>query len=191
MADKCCKPVQCMTVPNAKIECSCDATFRLNERFLFDAVAMEHPSATATEVEFYPLNKAKSSADPLYGEMISHGWDGPFKIKGIVTEVIVAPEARDVGTREMRTPKVWIARRELELVGARNPHLGDIIRIWKLPYWDRVNTKTPPDPIDGFFFNIQTIQEAGFLFDSGYFVGFDCGLTRATEFVPERRVYDR
>jgi hypothetical protein len=167
--------------------------FKLDERerFMFDHVAQEHTSGTAADAEFFAFSSKRSKFDPLYSETVSKGWDGPFKLKGIISQLENAPEVREGGLRKSFTPTIWFARTEFEAVGARQPRPGDVVRVWDLPYWNQVGVVTPPNPIDGLYFNITVVTESGFLFDSPAFVGFSCNLARNTEFAPERRVYER
>lgn len=159
------------------------------ELFLFDCIASEVNKIAGTEVDIYLLNKGKSKRDPLYDEMVTEAWDGPFRLSVYVEWPDPLPEPRQEGFRKSWQSSVWIARVDLDRVKARAPYYGDILCFWKVPYFDHIsNTYDVGKNPDGYFFTIISVEDDGHLFDNAAFVGFKCGIARNSEFVPERRL---
>lgn len=168
-----------------------DGDFHLgdSEIFLHDLIAVEMNHIAGTDVDFFQLNKKKSKRDPLYDEMLQEEFDGPFRVRTWVEWPAPTPEPRQEGFRQTWYNSLWVARADLEVAGARPPYYGDIVRFWKLPYFDKFSVpydsgKTPK----GYYFTITEISDDGHLFDTSSFVGFKCTLARNSEFTPERRI---
>ena len=167
---------------------SCDETFSLDgnhpgEKSLFDSFAQEHTGIIGTPMEYWIQNTAGSPFDALYGEPEPRLFKGPYLMKGFVVRPEEQPESREEGFRSFWRAEAWLARKEFEDKNIPDPHIGDIIRIWDIPYF---NEQAPGE--SGFYFDIEYINNHGHMFDSPNFVGFSVQLKRRSDFVPERRI---
>ena len=189
--DTCKKKVECLT-GLGPVKCMPCGEFNLGgELFMHDLIAQEHLGAVGVEVELYLLNRKNSVVDPLYGEAESYAFDGPVKLTGFLQYPAASPEARKEGYRETRAGDVWIARAELEAAGCRGPRENDVIGLWNIPYFNNVAVTNKGSSIRRFFFNVTNVDEDGFPSDRPEFLGFQLTLARNTEFVPERRVFNK
>jgi hypothetical protein len=186
------KPVKPLVVPVA-MGASQDGDFHLNanELFLFDVIAQEHINIAGTECDIYQQNKRRTTTDALYDENIVESWDGPYRLRAWVEYPQVTPEVRNEGFRKTFPSTLWVARVDIERVGARAPFFGDVVHFWKMPYFNETSTsydagRTPK----GYYFTMTEVLDDGHLFDQPSFVGFKCTLARNTEFTPERRLHN-
>jgi len=123
-----------------------------DERAFWDSVAQEPARLSGGRIALYSLRRA-ANRHPLYKEASVGGdWEfnGPWEMPGAIEfprSDNVSPEATEVGMRTSSEARIWIARRELELVEAPNPKEGDVIQFWGEPpfgpkksdtYWDVV-----------------------------------------------------
>lgn len=162
-------------------------SFRLDasERFLYDLVAQEIIGACGTECDVYQRSRTKSKVDPLYGEPISNFFDGPYTLLGHIEWPEGVPEVSEEGERLLWPSGLWVPRKSLEDIGAKAMNEGDIVRFWKLPYFDNEATNGVPSPTGGFFFDVIKVNDDGHLHDSAAFVGFRCDLKRRSNSPPE------
>jgi len=179
-----------MDVPRVeKCECADSYAFGSSELGLFDTIAQEHVNIAGTEIDLYQLNKKKTVRDALYDENITEGWDGPFRLKGWVEYPEVFPEVRSEGFRKTFPSSLWVARVDIERIGARAPYYGDVIHFWKTPFFDEQSVAYPHGKAKhGYYFTLTEVYDDGHLFDEASFVGFRATLARNTEFSPERRL---
>jgi len=179
MADDCKKKVECVKgLPPV-------------ESYMFDAIAQEQTNAIAVPIELYPLSRKKSVVDPLYGEAVTFGWDGPFGLLGSVEKPMVSTEVRAGGFKQTFPSSVRIVRLSLEEIGAPAPRESDVVGFWEIPYWTNDGSTNKASTIKRYFFNVSQVEEDGFVFGGPYFTQFKLTLARNTEFVPERRVANR
>lgn len=163
--------------------------FRLDEQelFLFDVWAQEPTEGSGTECELFTLNLAKSKVDALYSEPTERAYDGPYLIMSHVEWPEGTPSADEEGFTTVWPSGCWIPRILIEQVGARPPQEGDILRFWKLPYFDKSSVnELPNNPNAGYFFEVIKVNDDGHLFDSSAFVAFRCDLKRRSKFAAER-----
>lgn len=124
-----------------------------DELNFLDSVAQESTRLSGVTIALYSLRRA-ANRHPLYKEASVDGKDwefsGPWEVPGSVDYPQAdntTPEATEVGYRSSSEARIWIARRELELVEAPEPKEGDVIQFWgEAPfgpqksdtYWDVV-----------------------------------------------------
>jgi hypothetical protein len=157
--------------------------------FLFDSVAQERNKIAGTEIDLYQMNAKKTVRDPLYDEVVTPVWAGPYRLKAWVEWPETMPEARTEGFRKTFPANMWVARVDVEKVGARPLSYGDIVHFWRTPFFDEHSvTYEHGASKHGYYFNLTEVVEDGHLFDTPSFVGFRSVLARNTEFTPERRL---
>jgi hypothetical protein len=189
MADKIVAP---MVHPNP-VQPMTSGDFHLSdcEIFLFDGIASEVTNIAGTEVDLFQFNKKKSTRDPLYDETIKDSFDGPFRLRAWVEWPDPTPETRAEGFRKTFPATMWLARVDLEVIGASAPSFGDIVRFWNTPYFNGTSTSYQVGSnVKGYYFTLTEVKDDGHLFDNPSFVGFKCTIARNTEFAPERRVHN-
>lgn len=176
------------------IDC-CDAimdscTFELDgkEMCLFDSVAQEVVNIAGTEIEFFHLNLEASSRDPLYDEAIERVFQGSYVMKALVEYPDNFPVVDENGIKEQWDASAWISRSELEGKNAPYPCEGDVIRLWKTPFFNEQSVMDQHVPGAGYFFNVVGVDTDGHPFDGPEFVGVKVVLKRSTEYTPERRM---
>lgn len=191
MAGPCRKAVGCF--PSMPVKCMDCGEFRLDESGspIFDSVAVEYTAACGTPVELFSMDRKKTIVDALYGEAVSYAWLGPFKLFAYVPKPAVGPEIRQEGLKESFPLEVVIPRRGLEEAGAPVPAVNDVIGFWQLPYWQGAGTLPAATSIARYYFDVTTVDEDGFLFDTGMFTHFRLTVARNTSFTPERKVFNR
>jgi hypothetical protein len=159
------------------------------EKALFDSIAQEHIHISGTPLDFYVLDRAKTTVDPLYGEATEKIWKGPYKFRAHFQWPNPTAESREEGFRETYRSECWIVRKDFEELHCPMPDHGDIIRVWNIPYFNTASVSEENVPHGGYFFNVVQVQDDGHMFDNPEFSGFRLSLTRLTEFSPERRIY--
>lgn len=158
---------------------------------MFDSVANEHLGIIGTDIEYFSLDVKGSVKDPLYNEAKTRAYKGPFKVKGFIEYPENAPEIREEGIRAVWNAQAWIPRRALEEAGCPVPNEGDVLRIWKTPFYDQGwagGNDTHAIPGAMYAFDCVNINDDGHLFDNPNFVGYKIELRRRSEFTPERRI---
>jgi len=167
-------------------------TFRLTDtsRPLFDSVASEHTRRVGTAVEFFSQDAQGKERDAVYDEPISGRWKGPFRVHAYVEWPDSSPSAGQEGLKTEYNGSLWLARVDLEQVLAPDPNEGDVVRIWRLPFYDQKWSTAGVENISrsGYYFDIMDVDDDGHLFDTPSFMGFKCMIQRRTEFTPERRM---
>lgn len=161
--------------------------FRLDgsELFMHDLYAKEPIDAGGTDCDLFVRDLKKSKVDALYGEPAETVWDGPYKVRAQVEWPEFTPEVTEAGLRAIWPSGVWIPRKTVEEAGARAPREGDIVRFWKLPFFDHRAGNDQPDTGAGFFFDVIKVSDDGHLHDDAAFVGFRCDLKRRSDAPPE------
>jgi len=192
MSDDCKKKVECVT-GLGDVHCMTCGEFKLDssESYMFDVISQEHTNAVAVELLLYSLSRKRSVIDPLYGEAIDYAWDGPFKILGFVEKPTVSTEVREQGYKQAFPGTIWIPRLNLEQAGAPVPRESDVVGFWEIPYWVNDGVTNKASDIPRYFFNVTQIEEDGFVFDGPHWTQLKMTVNRNTEFVPERRVFNR
>lgn len=159
------------------------------EHDLFDSIAQEHTGIAGTDIEYYSHEVTKATRDPLYDEPLKRVYSGPFRVKGYVAWPDTTPEVRMEGWRTVVNAEAWISRKEIEEKGCPAPSETDVLRLWKIPFFDKEWAVDGDNvPGSGYFFDVLNVNDDGHLFDSAQFVGFRLTLKRRSEFTPERRI---
>lgn len=181
------KPLDPPRIKQPSDDPSGNGEFRLDgsELFLHDLYAQESVNASGTECDLFVRDLAKSKVDALYNEPIETAWDGPYRFLAHVEWPEFTPETGEEGMRSTWPSGIWIPRKTIEEVGARAPREGDVVRFWKLPYFDNRAGMQQPGPKTGFFFDITKVTDDGHINDDAVFVGFRCDLKRRSNSPPE------
>lgn len=163
-----------------------DQTYRIDdsERFLHDLIAQEATEIIGTECTIWQRSLKKSKVDPLYGEAIETGFNGPFVVRAHFEWPDVTPEATEAGKRQIWPAAIWVARKSLEAAGAGPMDEGNIVRVWDIPYFNNEATLNNPNS-QGFFFDVVKVNDDGHINDTASFVGFRCDLKRRSDSPPE------
>lgn len=167
---------------------SCSFELDEKEMCLFDSVAGEVVAIAGTDIEFFHLDIEASVRDPLYDEAVERVFQGSFLMKAVIEYPSSAVQADEYGVKRMWDASAWIPRSELEGKNAPLPCEGDVIRIWKTPFFNEQSVMDQKIPGAGYFFNIVSIDTDGHPFDGPGFVGVKCTLKRSTDYTPERRM---
>ncbi len=179
--------------PPGKVQPMVENDFRFasstaGEKLFFDSVANEHVRFAGTEIEFYSLDHSATNADPLYGETVEAVWKGPFRLIGHMEWPDGLPEMREEGLRTTYVVGCWVPRAEFENAHAPIPKEGDVIRVWRIPFFNDAAANNEVIPGAQYAFTVADVDDDGHLFDNPDFVGFRMDLRRNSEFAPERRV---
>lgn len=165
--------------------------FRLDatEIQMWDLYAQEPIQASGTDCELFTRNLRKSTIDPLYSEPAQTVFDGPYLLRANVEWPEFTPEVSEEGMRAVWPSGCWIPRKTIEEVNARPPREGDILRFWKLPYFDERSSNDQHLHFAGFFFDVIKVNDDGHLHDNSAFVGFRCDLKRKSSFGAEEQFF--
>lgn len=123
---------------------------------LWDSIAQEPAKLSGTPVRIYSVRRARN-LHPLYREPSAGGneWEfqGPWEFMAAIEfnqGQDIDSEAGAEGLQKVLSSVMWIARKELEDVGAPIPKIGDVIHFWDqkpfgsdFQFWDVV--KANPD----------------------------------------------
>lgn len=163
-----------------------------NNTGMFARWAAEHTCAAGTEIEYWWQDLEACTLDPLYNEPTARVWQGPFTMRAILTWPEQSVEVREEGIRYQWQGEVWIPRLMIEMAGLPGrPKEGDVVRVWDIPFFEQAAQGVERNiPHAGYFFDLVRGTEDGHLFDTADFTGFKYGLSRRTEFTPERRLYN-
>lgn len=176
-------------VPGAKVEpYKTELTLDDVERPLFDSIAQEHVRQLGTLIDLYFRDIGKSQRDSVYDEAIKTSWSTPIRVKGFVEWPDSAPVLEDQGEHTEFNATAWIARKELEDAHANIPSEGDVLCIWRTPFFNAWASDNQNEPDQGFYFNIVDVDDDGHLFDTPSFVGVRMTIRRNNTFSPERRI---
>lgn len=162
--------------------------FDASEIFLWDLYAQEPINIAGTEAQLFTRSAAKSTIDPVYSEPAQVGWDGPYNLLVHIEWPEKTPEVSEEGLRAVWPAGAWIPRKTLEQVGARPLRAGDILRFWRLPYFDSSASNAQNSKIASFYFDILKANSDGHLVDTPAYVGFRLDLKRKTSFGPEEQL---
>ena len=158
------------------------------ERPLFDSYSAEQVNRSGTEIEYYTRSIAKSLRDPLYDEPTATAYVGPYSLKALFERPDSLPGNQEQGFRTEWNGEMWLPRSSVELAGMKPPQEGDIVRAWNIPYFNAEAVDRLDLPNRGFYFDVEKVDEDGFIFDTFNFVGWKFELKRRTQFTPERRL---
>lgn len=174
-----------------KVEAANEFNFEGEYEHLFSFWAQEHTTALGTTIDYFFQDREGAILDPLYNEPEKRAWDGPYKLKAWVKWPEQVLEPREEGARFTWTANLWIPRLSLEEAEIeRMPEEGDVVRVWKIPFFDELSmgVDRPDIPGAGYFFDILQTQEQGHALDNPNFTGFKFDMKRRSEFTPERRL---
>jgi hypothetical protein len=155
---------------------------------MWDHFAQEPVNAEGTPTEIYQRDLSSTKSDPLYSEPIVNSFIGPYVVLAQIEWPEFTPEAAEEGLRALWPSGIWIPRKSLEAVYARAPREGDIVRFWKLPYFDKRASRDQNVPGSGFYFDVIKCNDDGHIVDNAEFVGFRCDLKRRSNFTPETQL---
>lgn len=167
-----------------------DPKFRLDavEIDMWDHFAQEPIQAAGTEGELFQRDLKGSKIDPLYSEPTTNSFIGPYKLMVHVEWPEYTPDVTEAGMRALWPSGLWVPRKNIEQVKARAPVEGDIVRFWKLPYFDQRADRNQGTKGAGFYFEIVKVNDDGHMIDNAAFVGFRCDLKRRSSFAPEQQL---
>jgi len=168
-----------------------DLTLNEEEGRYFSDIAQEHVNIAGTYIDYYHLDIAKSIKDPLYDEASEREFIGPYRMKAYVSYPEQQPTVEAQGTILNWDCIAWISRRDIEEKKAPPPAPGDVIRIWKIPFFQDAASFDETIPGAAFYFNVLNSNTDGHLFDTSTFVGFRVTLRRRTDMAPERRISNK
>lgn len=155
---------------------------------LFDSVTMERTAVSGTEMDFY-FRDVLGSVKSQYGDE-SKVWRGPYKLMADVKWPEKAPEATEQGGKATWEAKVWVPRRSYDNLRLQAPKVGDVVRVWRLPYYQSYGqsdlTTTTAQASAGYFFTVDKVADKGHIADTGNFIGFELTVKRDSDFTPER-----
>lgn len=108
-----------------------------SEMELFDSVAREPARLSGDKVKLWVLSVAENR-HPLYGEPSEEGrWgfneDRVFEFPASLMydrPDDISTEATERGKKKTREAMLYVARRELEEIGAPEPKAGDVVEFW-------------------------------------------------------------
>jgi hypothetical protein len=165
--------------------------FRLDasELQMWDVFAQEPIHAAGTDCELFTRNLQKSKIDPLYSEPAETVFDGPYLIRANIEWPEFTPEVSEEGMRGVWPSGAWIPRKTIEDVRARAPREGDILRFWKLPYFDERASNDQHLTYAGYYFDVIKVNDDGHLHNTSAFVGFRCDLKRKSSFGAEEQFF--
>jgi len=158
-----------------------------DELELFDSVTSEQNSIGGTEIELYQYDFKQSARDPVYGEPSHEAWRQPIKLKAWVQYPEIEDQATEDGSMTSWPSTIWVARIDLEKVHADMPRIGEVVRFWDIPYFNKERSKTL-DPNRAYYFGIKGVAEDSHMFDNPEFTAYRLTLERRTNFAPERRL---
>lgn len=153
-----------------------------------DQYAQEQVKTSGVQIDYYALDMSQSIIDPLYIEPLSRKHSKPYKIYALITWTPGEFSVREEGVHTIFQSAVWIARKELEDVGLRQPEPGDMMRFWNTPFFNFEAANSRNIEGAGLFFDIIEVKDDGHLFDSPSFTGFKIDIKRRTEFGGERKL---
>jgi hypothetical protein len=183
------RKVEPYVVPGGVVEpYKTELTLDDKERHLFDSVAQEHVQIHGTVIDVYYRNIPKSQRDKVYDEPTKTSWSPPTRLKAYVEWPDSAPVLEDQGEHTEFNATAWVSRKELEDAHAPIPSEGDVLRVWRTPFFDAWASDNQNEPDQGFYFNIVDVDDDGHLFDTASFVGVRMTIRRNNTFSPERRI---
>lgn len=168
-------------------------TFYLDatELQMWDLFAQEPIRAAGADCELFTRNLQQSKIDPLYSEPEETHFDGPYLLRVNVEWPEFTPEPGEEGMRAVWPSGCWIPRKTIEEVNARPPREGDILRFWKLPYFDERASNDQHLTYAGYYFDVIKVNDDGHLHDQAAFVAFRCDLKRKSSFGPEEQFFKK
>jgi hypothetical protein len=191
--------IKCFEVPDPTVRCfdtgpdgnDGSGIFELNdnEKAFFDSIAQEQIDIAGTVADFFSQQVEQSTRDPLYDEPTERVWSQPYRIKVWVAWPQSAPVVGEHGFKFEFTGQAWIPRKTLEDANAPAPFEGDVLRFWKLPFFDDFGVARDKRLTNkGWFFDVTNSDPDGHINDTATFVGFKLDLKRRSEFGAERRI---
>jgi len=159
-----------------------------DERELWDSIASESSNLSGTKFEFFSLRRAKNR-HPLYREPSAGGgeWSfhGPYEMMGSIEFAQndnTSTDSSETGQHKTSDAVLWISRSEMELKGAPDPKLGDVVGFWNLDgsQFSETHRKAQWDVVKA--------SKDGNMFSSEVFVLWRLELRRKTKFLSFRKV---
>lgn len=185
----------CISPVSSPTTCEpCEGLFDLSkaamfERGLYDTYSREQSAIIAGgEADLYVRDRGRSLKDPLYGEPTRAVWVGPYRLKVYLQNPIPMPMTVPQGFRNEWNGEIWVPRTEIELKGVRPPDNGDVLQMWKIPFYDALAVDYANSPKAGFYFDVESVHADAIAAMAPIFLGFKLTLKRRSEFTPERRV---
>lgn len=158
-----------------------------DELEIFDSVTSEQNRIGGTEIELYQYDLKKSVRDPVYGEPSYEAWKKPVRLKAWFQYPDIEEQATSDGSMSTWPSIFWVGRKDLEDVHAEIPGIGEIIKVWNIPYFILEKSSTD-DPERAFYFAIKSVAEDSHMFDNAQFTAYRLTVERRTTFAPERRL---
>lgn len=157
-----------------------------DELAFFDSVAQESARLSGLTIGFYSLRRA-ANRHPLYKEASVDGKDwefeGPWEMPGSIEfprAENVSPEATEVGIRTSSEARIWVARREFELVEAPLPKEGDVAQFWgEAPFGPRKSET---------YWDVVKATADGEYWSTNKFTMYRMDLRRKGKFLPVRKI---
>jgi len=157
-----------------------------NERSFWDSVAQESARLSGLIIALYSLRRA-ANRHPLYKEASVDGKDwefsGPWEMPGSIEfqrSDNINPEATEVGIRTASEARIWIARREFELVEAPSPKEGDVVQFWGDPPFGPKKSAT--------YWDVVKATADGEYWSTNEFTMYRMELRRKGKFLPVRKI---
>lgn len=163
--------------------------------FLFDCWAEADIDRAGTDLQYYVLDrsqvKTSQESEALYGELHTLPQHlGPFPLRGLVKKPSKSNEATEEGFESDFRGSITIAKITVERLGLKPLKAGDLVQFWDstfYAYWGQPHRETVPG--SGYFFNIQSVELAGYPFDGPDFTKYELTILRDTKYTPERKLY--
>jgi len=158
------------------------------ELALMDSITVERTKASGTTLEFY-YRDLLSSLKSQYGDE-TKVWRGPYVMAADVKWPEKTPEATEQGGKATWEATAWIPRKLYDDLRLQGPKVGDVVRVWKMPYYRAYGqsdlTSETAQAQAGYYFTVDKVADKGHVFDTGTFMGFELTIKRDSEFTPER-----
>lgn len=157
-----------------------------SERVLWDSIAQEPAVLSGVTIRLWSLRRAMNR-HPLYGEPANPenngewSFGGPWEMNASIEfeeSENVDHEATSEGSQKTGEATMFIARKELEDIGAPRPKMGDVISMWgELPFSSQYK-----------YWDVISADEAGHIMSTNAFVQYKLKLKHRTKFEPGRKV---
>ncbi len=84
--------------------------------------------------------------------------------------------------------RAWIPRKVFEDAHCPAPLEGDVLRVWRTPFFNDWSVSGDEPQQGGYYFTVVVVNDEGHLYDQPGFVGFEFSISRNTDFTAERRL---
>jgi hypothetical protein len=156
----------------------------------WDAVAQESVRLSGTSVRLYQVRRAKNR-HPLYQEPTSEGGDfeyaGPWEVDAGLEwnqETDINTDGSIEGQQQESDAILWIARKDLEDIGAPDPKQGDVVELWNIEDFDY----KPFGRRKFRHWDVKKAAQSGNIFTSEVFVMWRLEMVHKTRFDAARRI---